>query len=459
MFETLPLELIVKIVKYLPIYDRIRLRNINKKWRIRIDTFFKIENLVIQKHKSYTDDFDDLDELADCYSIKHVSKLQFTLNQEIFTKLRRLKCSKVLNSESICCLKKLSAIKSLISLEISELRINEDSQRIILDLPRLQYFSIKSIRRDGIPQQCVLQVNASQLTVLKLDHSEHALKEIEFAHPESIKSLYIFQFSEQIYKFANLLHLDFVTARNVDPLGILSNFKNLEQLHLKDNRPLIIDLMLEKMRLNRFKLRLFFKYIELESANDLRKFDCLSFDFYFLNKKLISLFDENLDELAEKFAYRHIGYDCLDDFYGKREMPDKIISKFKNLNLILINQITNLNNLTRFLSACKKIKKMEINFLPLLSQSFFDDLPNLCAKLEHLKILKMKSLDLEFLFKFKNLLQFWLLDRPLTIDFIKTLFEKTEINELICEIEGYKSITKFESLDDLNERIKNKALY
>lgn len=451
--ENLPAELKVKILSKLSIYNKFKMRQLNKNWRSLVDAFFKIENLVIGSEKTIVHDFFGLDELISCFFLNE--KLLYysivILEHSIFSNVKNLKITTTGSADLSSLLNQLSHLERLENLEIKN-----GFFKNVLIRSNLKYLNIS-----WSSSQTNTIFDTPKLTNLKWEIANGISESVSFLHPKTVRLLDVEKFDSSILKFKNL---EYLYCRKSTPKfsDFLSEFHKLKEVHYFVGKSEVRKQLLYKSLLKNKSLKIFYQFILFNSVNELDMYDNIDIHLGTLSLEAIDSLNDNLSRLAKRFSFLYLNYEDLDFYYkiNKRKMPHEFLNKM-DLHHLGIDKIDNIDNLKAILKNCKKIKILNIKS-SLLEQNFYDKLPSLCSNLETLKIATEKQLDLKFLTGLKSLIRFIAPSQKTNIDFLSNIFGSIELKFCNCNIKNigytylvYKNDTFYERSSISSRPFKN----
>lgn len=442
MLLNLSIEIVLKIVKYLPTYERFKLRQLNKEWRATIDTFFKIQNLTSPGEKTCVREIFGCSELVYCYTIRkdRLSTVNFDLS--LFKMLKRISINEIC-PKSIGLLNQLEKLPFLEYLDIDWIESDDKLvDKFSINSDALKYLRINiwsSYNEPMITTSFIL--NTPNLTNFKTTYLE-VLDDTAILYPQSIKYLESEKFEKIILKFINLEVWFCYFIKNLkeddlkDVLRALPKLKELNSYYGKNEIESLLQLREEFGNSN---LKLTLRNFQVSDKADLDRFPFQIFYYSWFTELEIKFLGDNISKTVEKFNnVIMLSYNYLEDYYMDKQMkiPDEFISKLGPLpGLDVVKRIRDIESFIKLLSRCKRILNFSIMHKDSgLDQNFFNNLPSLCPALSTLCIKSEEALDLEFLFHFKILNRLQIKDQSLLIDTVKSLFENTELVSLECKI-------------------------
>lgn len=398
--DSLPVELIFHIFRYISINDLINCRQVCKKFK-NVCEEKKIDQLIIDEATNCeTIQFQDSNKLTTINNnIIEFSKIlphksTFKLDQNLI----RLEIVYFEGSEF-----ELNFLNSLLKLEELLIRSCEEGQYMI-SLPNLRIFDANIYDHDGYR----FYLNTPKLQSINC----FLLELIEIENPLAIKKLKCEDFDDQIIEFQNLEYLEYQNAIEYVDRDILMNFENLKELHLYCTSPdsnqrfspdaYVIDsvsyIMKQKLVLRRMNFNLYLQGVLIKDKNVLNDF-AYSSDLEFQIK--------NFDSLVGCVSrVENVNYTDLINLMGNN-IPTTYFTKFCSIQKVKVTgKVNDGQHLIWFLKNLKCLNKLSLKYAS-LDQKFYNSLSEV-YQLQYLKINECSGfkINYEFIQKMKSLLSF-----------------------------------------------------
>lgn len=393
----LPPELLCLIFDRLPFKDIIQCRDVCKDFKVACD-LMKVKDVIVSDfvdNKGYSYPDYKLIDYMDSINLQVLNSqiLNFNLN----VSLLRLH----LNLKFDCILEQVTKIFK--NLELLDVNNSQGSNQVI------KSNSLK-ILKIGCPSlfdtnRTKLSLITPNLRTLKLA----SLNLVTIDHKDSIESLELNSYEQQIESFKNLQYLQVnrVTGLNKEVLKI---FENLKRFVIFENpnscffhhgesspnglRDLFVFILEQRVALSRLDFAIYFQGIQMLDANvvkeyDLRKLSSLEFQManYNLLNDHLQIFDE-------------INYSSLIKFGN---IPDNFFKKFSFIRVVITSEA--ISSPVLFIEFLKKLNFLNSLKLsePKADQSFYNQLTEL--SLTYLTITQSDEANFkfDFLLKMKEL--------------------------------------------------------
>lgn len=201
-FQTIPNEIIVKIIYFLPFKEINRCKLVCKRFNLVIETNIKLKNLVICDYLPIKERCFTFYKPIDCTHFIKITNQKLDLilsklDQSMFTNLRRFYIINIY--DKFFEIDFLNNFKQLESLEILNIKLTPKSTSCTLSLSCLKVLNIDNVNIKG---QIIFKTSA--LEKLRFNLDELNLKRIKFEHYESIKILELNKFNNCAKLFSNL---------------------------------------------------------------------------------------------------------------------------------------------------------------------------------------------------------------------------------------------------------------
>ena len=382
--DDLPVLPFEKILSYLSLEDRIRLRAVSRRWCNTIDSF-RVKCLccsaipsgfIFKKTRLVSGAF-----AQNFISSARLESFFATFGQSILAKLKHLRlCRLNINTESLPVFTHtINSFDQLEELDLFNLQDHSSPGLLLrLNLPMLKSIDFVNLLR------IQLVLDAPKLKKVRLAQ----LDSVDLVHPESVEWLLIRSVDFEVKKLKNLKHF---YCGQIDST-LLSDLEQLKEIYLT-TRSSVAGLFKEKQRLDRVDLKIFYYGCPLNGPDDLPVFEniCSSATTDYLVR--------NVSRLADEMPF------------WKRFIYSKIESVAPRTAISLVNRFSDLYGLTvdkrvqdtqRFLDFMKNFDNIISLFLICdQSKDLLDQLPEYCT-VQKLTIFN-SPLDLAFTFRLKSL--------------------------------------------------------
>ena len=410
----------IKVLSYLDLQDRLKLRTVSRSWRNCIGDL-KEKNLfysekkrgqLYQKNRWVIDRFDR----NFVTSFKFESFFNFTAS--IFSHLKHLRIYSLTLQNGSSLFKTLNSFHHLEELDLIDLKLASVAD-FQLALPNLTSFKVRNWNLGS-------KLNLAVPKLQKITIWHCYFLELEVIHPESVESI-IAGFSSSTWGATN--YLDFEIFKMLKYLWcnhchisetFLTNLGLLKEAHLNFGQSL--ELFAQKQRQLRDDLKIYHHGLLLKNSLDLDKFPRVRpFDYnYSASKVLIKHYVENQSRLADEL----LDVRCF--FYSEIEkavsrVPMDFWQKFSELDEINVqDRPKNVQQFLQFLTNLGNITALRFNKTQ--PQNLFDQLPDHCPNVQKLFISSEVS-DLRFLFRFGHLTELSIKNQ-VDADFVSKVFKE-----------------------------------
>lgn len=439
-FNSLPLEIHLKIFSYLSVRQVLHIRRVCKQWKHLIHEEFKFERLHCSKRRYLSEC--DLN-ISSTWSLKRLS------SEPMFRRLKQLNAD--LRSNYPKLRHSFVFLNSFESLEV--LRLTCFAYRRSNRVPEKKQFVVRlhRLRRARIRLYLESKPNVlldlPSLLCLELD----SLQDLTIEHPQQLRTLVVNRllpdapdFPVRYSQFTGLTK--FVTyARKVHSISarLIKQLPRLRELYLDDYRlferrvfqdpPLPAASRQAAPKLFYFGFEVSLDQIRLEATqwpNDFQSYEATEETTGFIIQNRHRSVNDN--SYIESVLYNPIASELSDS-----EMFGVMLLKFPKIGyLVVIGAVADEQRLLRF------IDRFQIRHLALerasLSQRFFRRLAESCPSIRYLKIeseptMNLLAGDFDFVFRCKNLKTIQFDDCPLSLNFVTELLsERRSVGYLRC---------------------------
>ena len=428
--DTLPWLPLKKVLSFLDLDEVLRSRAVSRNWRDCIDTLFRTTNLFYSTQKR-GHIFEKNRLVAGRFDRNFIASSKFESFFGLFARsiLSNLKHLRIYNVylENRPFFQTLNLFVQLEELDITRISLGQDPiTDYELNLPNL-----KRLRAEELWGIGKLRISESpKLFEIQLRYNSHLayLHEIryEVVHTDSIERIYIDRiWYVDLEKFKNLKYL-FCFQFGKDA-SFLPKLEQLKEFHLG------VDGLAEVLRQKQIHMLRDLKVYHCGlPVNDLTDLDSFLLDqndqhpFYRdLSKREFNLYVENSPRLADKIeAYSRFTYSTIDTSISR--MPIDFWKKFVNLREIRVDKPIYSKNIRPFLQFLENLENITVlNFRGEQSQDLFNRLPDHSVALQRLEISGNEHLDLNFLFRLKDLTEIRITHR-INSDFLRQVLKEFE---------------------------------
>lgn len=395
--DDLPCELVSRILNELPLKDKLRAREVSKKFLFLIDAQSQ-KSLVVAKNKLYVDFhwFDDY-QMVDFRNLllyhQRSQLLQTNLfESRFFGNLKKLQfhCD---YSAQLTGLHFLESLTELETLKISILCPHYSDETFELKLPKLKSANVTVDKRIKLsflsPKLKYLVTNRSlNLTSTRIERVRHlqTVKETSSNYCD-------------LKRFTGLHRLELILNRE-ESISLLNEqidggLPELRELCIKNRS-------VEALNLSRLKvcrsIRVYVNGILIRHWDQLKPFR----EQYLLEADKLQVYLDNYPAIHRQLpVITTVNYcDCWE--FSSDRIPDDFLGRLVNLVRVIVNgRVASKSDLIRFLSRCERIKKLEL-IDSHLDQQFYSNLHHCLPVINHLVI--QDRLDrFDFLFALKHL--------------------------------------------------------
>ena len=458
--NNLPPPLFARVLAYLKLDEKLKLRCVCKEWMRRIDEDSKLKSLLICTHyqskSKWYRKWIDTNEFADLRNVFLSANLR-----SLYIRSASRLLDNVLNLSfyyvDIAIMNRvLARFRGLERLCIWQLESKPgwNNDKLSIDQPNLKVITIEMIFRIGL-----ITVNAPALKFVTLSASYDENK-ITFVHPQSVEHLELKEghakFEQCFEEFVNLKTLVLrETRRGEKPADdLLCKLTRLQELHFFDSR-LFDPLMQQKRKFKLDHLKLYLCGLNLATLEQYRC-NLNRFDFVFgcklapLDEKRLQLYVDNYDLMAEQLYHeKRIAYDSISALYPS--LPTGFLERFTRLKAVTLNAVGDEDQFCEFLVQCRSIKSLQFK-IGSVSEPLMKRIIAICPYLRELKIedpeLSLRTPEpysfLDLLFGFKHLTQLEL-DQRVSLKFMKKVFRKfTDLDCFKFFYDGSESFDDYE---------------
>ena len=412
----LPFE---KMLSYLNLEDRLRLRAVSKRWRNKIDSF-RVKSLfcserpsgfIKQKSRWVRGAF-----IQNCINSLRFESFFNAFERSILSSLKHLRlCELRPSAENRATFTEvLNSFGQLEELDV--IRFNRSYPRadlgIVLELNLPKLNSIQLVGVYGIEK---IVLNSPTLRNVRLVHSSYSLR-LHLVHAKRVERLTTDRLEHiRMMDLENLKYLCTNCYFRIDET-FLCDLSKLEKVNLED-RELCDELFEQKHRYGRTDLKIYFFGLLVNDPADLaiHRFNNLEDAFVQLT--------ENPSRLADEIPfYKFRYYSAIERAAAGSEIF--VLKRFTDLKEIIVEE--RVQDVQRFLNLLKNVKNIvKLEFECDQPQELFDRLP------EHSAVQKLevggRLSDLRFLSRLKHLLYVYL-DTSVHVDFefVRKIFKELE---------------------------------
>ena len=410
----LPAEIFEIILKFLPVTERVRCRQVDRKWLFVVDNM-NMRCLVLSKPANlgmnrwaFTNELVKLDNLL--VRVSFESDLKGILGMRMFSRLKKLYFSSpIASSVAEVCLGQLEQLKELKLCVLSRSPWKLSHPKI----ETLEIYNYNCVHYEG-PSLNDFHVilDTPNLTQLKFRHSD----EIVCLHPEKIKSIY--QAVESLgspikQKIDNFINLESASFIYLDDLEIdaLSRLSNLEKINFlmymrfdeegKLDRKMLLNLSDRLKRISESKKELKINYRGFYLNTLLKDCRYKALGVFSIEDFEMATYLESLDNLSETLPIKYVFlYEQSFNSLANRMEANGFWRRFICLRQLgLGGAIENEQQLIDLLDDCKLIENISFQDCS-LSEHFYQNV--LVRKLPYLKSFELKGprlMNLDFLLK------------------------------------------------------------
>lgn len=429
--QELPFE---KILSYLNLEDRLKLRAVSRGWRDCIDNiktrtlfFSELKRGHISPHHGKNwlvgGKFD-----RTFIRSPEFAKFFHSFAKSVLSDLRHLRIFSLDMDDSLPLSQALNSFGQLEELDLINLTFDSvvDFQ---LNLP-----SLKSLQAKELTKISQLTLDAPKLQRIHIWFSlPFTQLRLEIVHVEPVESVVIYDTHNldvlDVTKLRNLKYL-YCVCLGIGP-SFLSNLGQLKEIHFqRDGLP---EILAQKQAYRRDELKIYHCGFLLNHLDELSQFP--NFNPHFPTKEQIDCYLKNYSRLADQI--RDFSFFWYWSIEAVSMAPIDFWKKFVDLHEIKVDESIDPKNTQQFLQFLKNLKGkiVSLTFYSNQPQDLFDRLPDYCS-LRDLKFFENESLDLEFLLRFKELTSFTF-DNPIDADFLPRVFKELEFLLTFCYINRF----------------------
>ena len=389
--DSLPCEILIKIIATLPINEILKCKCVCRKWQISIDNNLRLDDLVVSdraiaRHQKWY--FNPRP--VDCFHlIRKLSSPQL-IYQPMLRNLKQL----YVNTESFDSGPIgdwLSSLKQLQSLQIKQLSINEAN--CILSLPNLTHLNLENIKFNAITLDTV------RLSHLRICCPLYKTLNVKFNHPATIRHLELINYQASIMSLRNLEYFYCARFDCVDG-KLLQKLPNLKEIHFNQHyyqKNDVFGQLKEQNRKLKRNVQIYNFGLNLSALPTVKLDD----GSMYVDSETTQFICDNYHRLSSHVPFMTgIDYSVLANHFV--ELPVCFTSRFVNIDTVKVSGKTNAKQLISFLKNYRNLKGLHLSY-SLLKQRFFDILPYLCPNLLELNLSEGKIGDFSFLLKFPKL--------------------------------------------------------
>ena len=394
----LPLELFEKILLgHLRLIEILRLRAVSRRWCVFIDNF-SVTSLFFSELA--IDHIEDKQRLVVGRFVRNyikTCKFEAFFGQFGASILNHLKhfraCNLNMKNRSPDFVRVLNSFDQLEQLAL--IRIECLDWQIKLVMPCLRTCHIEEL--SGLKN---LTLDAVRLAIIKIYFNSFVFH-LNLEHSESVDSIELDFYNRCLDRggFRNLRLLYCECLTEISETFLLG-LQRLKEVHLSGDFESLRSLHRQRSEFGRNSLKIFYHGLELDgSPNDYAEFPHSS---AVLDEIVIGCMIANYWRLAQQLPYSAINFSFIEKFVLK--MPVDFWPRFVNLKSIYVfNKLHNELRFLNFLTNFDDLVKLEFS-AGRQSQQLFDHLPYYCQSIQSLVIAFGSNLNLEFVFKFRNLI-------------------------------------------------------
>ena len=378
MNQLIPPEVLAKIFVHLPLYEILRLRTVNKKFRFTIDSLLRLEKLMIYSSVipvNYLEfsTYRPFDCLHSVQTLK-LETIENHLKVPMFSALKQLKINDEFlhNYPNTCEL--LNYFKNLTSLEIAAVRLRQAGT---LSLPNLRILTVHFTCYDGNTNK--LRLNTKRLERLRFEYYNNQMN-LDLSNPETISHCWVNEFHPIIKSMTNLQCLLVNRWKAEIDHKLLHHFSRIQEIHLNRCGHVFSNLK-NQAKLYGHDVTIYLLGIAFgEVTSEL--LDSLSFES---SQRTVELLHAHYDKLSPVIPeIYYLEYNYLEENFKK--IPDDLIGRLVSLQSVFVKRILDINEFLRFFKQCKSLTALEIKNST-LDQAFYSNLSNACPTLQYRQFL------------------------------------------------------------------------
>jgi len=455
--DSLPSEILNKIIGQLPINEISKCRCVCIKWKWCIDTNLRLNDLVISDQVLTNQQwYFQADQMVDYFNWIKQLKVFEKFNQPTLKNLKQLYIYSYSQVNSLGPF--LSNLKQLQQLEINNLAINEPLTT--LSLPNLTHLSLNAIKFNAIT------FDTSSLTHLKINCTSKKMK-IQFTNPTTIRYLEILNYQPII---ASMTNLEQLFCKEFDfPVDVqwLKGLPKLNEIHFNHSHRQRNDVFVQLKQHNqqlKLNLQIYNFGLNLNTLPSIKLDD----GSIYVSSETTQFICDHYNRLAKHVPFiSGIDYTVIAKHFV--ELPACFTSRFSNINTIRVNGKANAKQLIKFLKNYRNLKSLHLSFTS-LKQKFYNLIPYICPNLVDLNVNENHDVNFYFAMKFKKLFSIDT-NQQLSSDLIYHLLKSTDLKQLFfCYENEYLALSndsgiyrfgpaseepdEFTSLDEMFNRFK-----
>lgn len=397
--DHLPCEILVKILKYLPLISLLKARAVCKRWHHAVELHVRLHSLAICQSEntsnrkwSFTYEPVNLTHMiAGWYSNG------YNLSQPIYKNLRELYiCTRLIPHQMNITMAISNQLQQLRRLEIIGLFIGVNKT---IRLPKLVYLNLENVTFDRITLDC------EALTHLRIYRREEVGCTLDFGqitieHPHSIRHLELSSYHPMVKTLCNLEYLLCETGDSGDGgyqwIDLKEELPKLTEFHCNQrlrSNGLLYSLQEQCKRLPDRELKIFYFGVNVFGELENRRFRTV-------DTQLLCDYPDRLARFLPFFL--KLEYDVMESCFDP--IPRDLLDKLVNLSVIEVNaKVQNVRQLIDLLKCNRYLNTLRLVNAS-MKQKFMNILPKLLPNLVILDVLDdAKSYEFSFALRLKNL--------------------------------------------------------
>ena len=408
--DDLPVLPFEKILGYLSLEERIRLRRVSRRWHKTIDSFrLRIlccssvqAGFIMEKSRWLSGRF-----AQNFIHSLRIDSFFRTLDQSILAGLKHLR---------LCDFNDKTGLAFGLLHQLEELDLIRYNYLVPDGYLKLHLPTLKAIQLHDIFGLKTLYFGAPKLQKIKLFNWSAGIR-LHVLNGGSVEWLSTDLIEEnQIKEFKNLKYL-YIDDVCVDST-LLADLDQLKEIHLAYWLS-VKGFLEQKQQYDRTDLKIFYSGCLLNGPQD-PAIDLLSRGF---NEEVCVFLAENQFRLANELPFcESLTYKSIKAVVP--ELRAGFLKRLVNLSSINVHEpIQDIQQFLDFLKASPEIESLNFQYFLLNLLDLLDRLPEYCAV--QTLVIGFEMVDYQFLFKLKNLVKLYLY-RSIEIEFVRKLFEELE---------------------------------
>lgn len=431
--NALPFEMLCLILKQVPLQDLLQCEQVCQKWS-EITRQLRIDEVVIAKRGEVPNYWYHNGQPVQPSSIIVRTDLNFDRFESTF--LPGIKRLKICNSSDdsqlnrtpyVPLLENVEFLQRLTHLEVLEIAKFKFDEKVNLTLPKLNFLAIRNLVSE-------LNLDCPNLERVRIDQADWYP---DYPFKEKITHLYLGG-SRGLYRnnemFNNLQYICWKadshfcsnpTLPTNRTLKVISVRPKVGRYYYKYSKRNFLKFLEEKRAAGRRDLKLVFFGVLLEDAAQLENLDDEGDDFKDLTRLQLRNYDKLCDE--ELRWIKIINYSTVMRYIGDgtiESVPADLHQRFASVREVCADaKVEDEQHLMEFLRPFRRLEKFSASVAP-MDAAFYERLAFEFPQIRKLSIRKTsKQLeDLEFIFKFPNLVELTIKFLKLTKEFVRKLF-------------------------------------